>query len=431
MPVVDPLVLVRGLHLTATVLASGTVAFGVLVAGPALRGTGAGAGERLTRRLTVLAWVALVVAVLSGLAWLTLVAANILDVAPADVWRDGAVWPVITGTRYGQIASLRLAAALLLAVLLALPPRLPGLQAAQLAVVAVLAGALAFVGHAGAAPDAAGWLLLGSDLLHLLAASAWLGGLPGLALLLAWSRCGSRPVADRCAAMATARFSTLGVVCVGTIVASGLFNSWELLNGPTDLWTTTYGRVLSLKVGLFLVIVAVAAYNRYRLTPRLPAPDAVTSLQRNSLIEAGLGLGVLMLVGALGTMIPGGHIHPNAAPPESEAAFVHIHTETVMADVTIDPGHTGGRNTAVIRLSNEDFTVFAARRVRITLAPREGGDPTIERAADFSPDGTWTIADLTVPRAGVWVVRVLIDTGRDPPVVLDAPIVFTQCSNEC
>lgn len=428
MPVVDPLVLVRGLHLTATVLASGTVAFGVLVAGPALRGTGA--GERLTRRLTVLTWVALAVAVLSGLAWLTLIAVNILDVAPADVWRDGAVWPVITGTRYGQIASLRLVAAVALAVLLALPPHLPGLQAAQLAVVAVLAGLLAFVGHAGAAPGVAGWFLLGSDLLHLLAASAWLGGLPGLALLLAWSHGNTRPAAGRCAAMATARFSRLGIVCVGTIVASGLFNSWELLTGPWDLLTTTYGRVLSLKVGLFLTIVAVAAYNRYRITPRLPAPDAVTSLQRNSLIEAGLGLGVLMLVGALGTMIPGGHIHPNAAPPESEAAFVHIHTETVMADVTIDPGHTG-RNTAIIRLSNEDSTVFAARLVRITLAPREGGDPTIERAAEPSPDGTWTIAGLTVPRDGVWVVRVLIDTGRGPPVVLDAPIVFTQCSNEC
>ena len=142
MPVVDPLILVRGLHLAATVLASGTVAFGVLVAGPALRETNADGGELLARRLTMLVWTALAVAILSGWAWLTLIAANILDVPPFDVWRDGAIWPVITGIRYGQIACLRLVAALLLTVSLALPPRLPGLQAAQLAVVTVLAGSL-------------------------------------------------------------------------------------------------------------------------------------------------------------------------------------------------------------------------------------------------------------------------------------------------
>jgi putative copper resistance protein D len=403
----------------------------VLVAGPALRGTGVDGGERLARQLTWLVWTGLAVAVLSGFAWLALVAANILDIPPLDVWRDGAIWPAVTDTRFGQIACLRLVAALVLAMLLALPPPgLPALRAAQLAVAGILAGSLALVGHAGAAPGAAGWFLLGSDLLHLLAASAWLGGLPALALLLLWSRGGNRPAADRSAAMATARFSRLGIVCVGTLIGSGLFNSFELLSGPGDLLTTTYGRVLSLKVGLFAMIVTVAAYNRYCLTPRLPAPDAVASLHRNSLIEAGLGIGVLMLVGALGTMIPGGHIHTTAAPAGSEAAFVHIHTEAAMADVTIDPGRTG-RNTVVIRLSNEDSTVFAARSVRITLAPREGGGPTIEGAAQLSPDDTWTIAGLAVPRAGVWVVRVLIDNGSDPPFVLDGPIVFTQCSNEC
>lgn len=424
MPVVDLLILVRGIHLTATVLACGTVAVSVLVAGPVL----GVAGAAVLRWLTWLVWTALAVAVLSGLAWLTLVAANILDLPPGDVWRDGAIWPVITDTRYGQIACLRLAAAAVLAVLLALPPRLPGQRAAQLAVVAVLAGALAFVGHAGASPGALGWLLLGSDILHLLAASAWLGGLPALALMLAWSR--GNPVAGGRAAQATARFSTLGIVCVATLFASGLLNSWELLNDPGDLLTTTYGSVLSFKVGLFLMIVSVAAYNRYRLTPRLPAPPALAALQRNSLIEAGLGVGVLMLVGALGTMVPGGHMHTNTAPPESEAALVHIHTGAVMADVTIDPGHTG-KSTALIRLSREDSSVFAARFVRITLEPRDGGAPTIERVAEFSSDGTWAIAGLTIPRAGIWTVRVSIDTGHGPPIVLDAPIVITQCSNEC
>jgi putative copper resistance protein D len=422
-PLVEPLVLIRALHLTATVLASGTAAFMVLVATPMPNAI-------LRRQLIRLVWAALATAVLSGLAWLTMVAANILDLSPLDVWQGGAIWPVIADTRFGQVACLRLVVAGVLALLLLLPSASRGLRAGQLAAAAMFAGSLAPIGHAGAAPDAAGWLLLASDILHLLAASAWLGGLPALALLLARSRYGAGANAGSEAVITTARFSRLGMVCVGTLVGSGLFNSWQLLTGPGDLLETTYGRVLSCKVGLFLTMVAVAAYNRYRLTPRLPAPGALASLQRNSLIEAALGFGVLILVGALGTMIPGGHRHINEAPVGTEAAFVHIHTEAAMADVTIDPGRLG-RNTAVIRLSSEDYSTFPARAVRLRLAPRDGGGPTIERAAEASADGAWTIADFSVPKEGVWVVFVLIDNGQDPPIILDGPIVFAQCSNEC
>jgi hypothetical protein len=136
-----------------------------------------------------------------------------------------------------------------------------------------------------------------------------------------------------------------------------------------------------------------------------------------------------MLVGALGTMIPGGHVHTNSAPPQSEAAFVHIHTEAVMADVTIDPGQNR-KNTASVRLSREDSSEYPAREVKLVLEPREGTAQKLERAASQTPDGIWQVENLTIPRAGVWIVRLTIGTGTGA-VVLDAPIVITQCSNEC
>lgn len=410
MPVIDPLVLVRGVHFAATLLAVGTVCFIVLVAPPLLR-----------RRLTVMVWTALALTVLTGLAWLALIAANILDVPVAEIGRDGGLWTVLTETRFGQVAGVRLGLAVALGLLLA-APAFPGRSALQLAAVAGLAGLLALLGHAGATPGAAGWLHLAADVIHVLAAAAWLGGLPALALMLA--------ATTSTAAAATRRFSALGIVCVAALLASGSISSWQLLGGPGDLLATAYGRVLLAKIILFAAMVAIAAVNRTWLTPHLPTAPARRALLRNSLIETGCGFMVLMLVGALGTMVPSGHMLTKLAPLSSEAAFVHIHTETVMADISIMPGD--GKSTAVIRLSREDFTSYPAGDVRLAIEPRDGSRKALERTAAQTPDGTWEIGNLDISRAGVWNLRLtIIGTGSGAPVILDAPIVITQCSNEC
>lgn len=395
---------VRGVHFAATLWAAGTVCFVVLVAAP----------PPLVQRLRLMVWTALVLTVLTGLAWFVLIAANILDVPLAELGRGG-LWTVVSETRYGNVAALRLGFAMALAGLMVFS----GHHALKLAMAAGLAGLIAFVGHAGAAPGPAGWLHLTSDVVHILAASAWLGGLPAFAMAL-----GSTG-----AAATTARFSMLGMVSVGALLASGVVNSWQLLNGPGDLMATAYGRVLAVKIALFTAMVAVAAFNRTWLTPRLPAGGAITALRRNSLIETALGLAVVLLAGWLGTMIPSGHVHTNMPVTNSEAAYVHIHTEAAMADVTIEPIRAG-KSSIAIRLSREDFSVYPAGDVKLVIAPRDGGAASLERKAVRTADGTWFIDAIGIPGPGVWVLRITIE-GGGPPLVLDAPIVITQCSNEC
>src|SRR5262249_32401233 len=68
---------------------------------------------------------------------------------------------------------------------------------------------------------------------------------------------------------ATLRFSTLGLISVGLLIATGIVNGWILAGSVPALIGTDYGRLLLAKVALFLAMVAVAAVNRLRLTPRL------------------------------------------------------------------------------------------------------------------------------------------------------------------
>ena len=64
-------------------------------------------------------------------------------------------------------------------------------------------------------------------------------------------------------------FSVTGTVIVALVIGSGLVNSWMLV-GPQNVLTlpaTLYGQLLIAKILLFAIMLALAAANRFRLTP--------------------------------------------------------------------------------------------------------------------------------------------------------------------
>ena len=412
----DPLILVRAVHFAATLLAAGTTIFISAVAEPAAGKPGL---ATLRHQLIVLVWLALTVAVVAGGVWLVLLASDILGSSISDICLHGGAWQVLTDTRFGQVWCTRLALALLLA--LVLPWR--ATRWLQITIVAAFLGLLALVGHAGATPGPAGDLHLVSDVLHLLAAGAWLGGLPAFAFFLWQAGRGTGRARDAATVRVVDRFSRLGVLSVGILLASGLVNSWSLLNGPRDLIASDYGRLVALKIALFGAMVAIAAVNKFYLTPRLPKAAALRALRRNSLAEICLGLCVLVFVAVLGTQPPGTHVHAASTGIPLDAAFVHIHDQEVMADVTIEPGRAG-RTDVTIRVSREDFSSYPAKDVRLTLDPPSAGAQTIDRAATKQADGSWLVNDLTLTHAGIWTAKVIVRPVAGAPLVLDAPVVI-------
>jgi putative copper resistance protein D len=261
-------------------------------------------------------------------------------------------------------------------------------------------------------------------MVHLLAATAWLGGLPAFALLLRHARHMAEPLRYEFAIRATRRFSVVGILSVSALLASGLINSWYLLGGLRELVTTDYGRLVAFKIVLFAAMIAIASVNRLYLTPRLADPSAQRALQRNSLAEVSLGLCVLLCVGILGTLPPAAHKHaaPEGIPPD--AAFVHIHGEEAMADVTIDPGRVG-RVNVLIRVLRDDFSEFPTSQV--SLSASTPGLQPVSRTAVRQSDGIWRVNGIDLPQAGNWTVRVIIGSGADDKsIVLDAPIVIER-----
>lgn len=176
----------------------------------------------------------------------------------------------------------------------------------------VAVASLAWGGHGAATPDAPGTVHLAADIVHLLAASAWLGALAVL-LILVTPRGPATPARVASAHTALAGFATLGTAIVALIIASGLVNSVFLvrLDRMTSLGDSPYGRLLLLKLALFLAMLGCAAANRFRLTPRLASAmaggdtaPALARLRRSVALETALALLILGLVAWLGTLEP-------------------------------------------------------------------------------------------------------------------------------
>ncbi|WP_066577169.1 copper homeostasis membrane protein CopD [Sphingomonas koreensis] len=172
---------------------------------------------------------------------------------------------------------------------------------------------LAWTGHAAVSEGLTGVIHRASDIVHLLAASAWLGALAGLFLLLLAPA--DAMGIDRLdgARRALDAFSVTGSVIVGLIVVTGLANSVLILgfDNLAALFTSLWGQLLLVKILLFGIMLGFAAANRYRFVPGLEralklndSTRAVQLLRISLLLETGVAVAILALVAWLGTLSP-------------------------------------------------------------------------------------------------------------------------------
>ena len=254
----------------------------------------------------------LIASSMSGLllsaSWLLLMASSMAEVPLWPVDR-AAIDGLLSGSAIGTAWKVRMIG-LLIAGLAATRARwLPVVVASS----AVALASLAWTGHGSVGERMPGWGHLGADIVHLIASSAWVGALVGLILLV------SRPVAriDSEHLDLTHRalhgFGAVGTIVVATIVVTGLINSWFMvgIGNVATLATTLYGQLLLAKLALFAVMLALAALNRFRLTPSfersIAAADhrgALGTLRRSLAAETACVTVILALVAWLGTLAP-------------------------------------------------------------------------------------------------------------------------------
>jgi putative copper resistance protein D len=208
------------------------------------------------------------IALASGVSCMLLTAASMAG-SFSEALSLETMGAVLADTAFGWVWSVHLGLIAILAVIAgrdrrARRPHTVSLTALSAACLASLAG----VGHTQAQEGAAFAVRVIADGAHLLAAGAWLGGLVPLLALLT-SRPYERPEADTSRVLM--RFSGMGYAAVGLLAGTGVINGWYLLPSLSQLFTSLYGQLLTIKLGLFALMLLLAAMNRFWLVPRFRA----------------------------------------------------------------------------------------------------------------------------------------------------------------
>jgi len=284
------LALCRFAHFAAAMTLFGAMAFVVALTPPDL-------AHALRPATRAIAAAAIPAAALSAVVWLALESASM--VGDWSAFFDlGSISAVLTDTDFGAVWLWRLVLAAALVVALALGRGGPTL--ALLLGAALLLASLGLVDHAAMQAGAVGVLHRANDATHLLATAAWLGGLPMFALCL---KAYCDPNLSAGAVTAMRRFSFWGQFDVAIVVLTGFANVALTSGGLAP--ATPYRLLLAAKLVLVAMMIALALFNRYVLSPRLALDGAAgRALTRSCVAEVVLGAAVVALVSLFGLLDP-------------------------------------------------------------------------------------------------------------------------------
>jgi copper transport protein len=286
----------------------------------------------------------------------------------------------------------------------AVPPR--WLLGAVVICAAYLAVTPALSGHASIQSPTG--VFFPSDVLHVLAASVWVGGIACLLLVLpAATRQLDGPDRSRLLLATLTRFSPLALASVIAIVMTGVIQAYIDVRSLSGLLHSTYGTLIIAKSALLLVLVTVGWVNRERVIPavrRIVAagnlPGAAGLLARRTMRgELALMLAVFGVTAALISYAP---------PIDLASGPFSINTTlgSAVLEMTVEPAKVGLNTVHLYLINAKNGTQFTATKelTATSRLPSKGIGPLqlhpivagpghyILNSAVLSPGGTWEIA---------------------------------------
>lgn len=99
------------------------------------------------------------------------------------------------------------------------------------------------------------------------------------------------------------RFGKHAILLLLLLIAAGGLLLWELLGSWTEFFDTAYGQSIVIKLLLVLLIMAIAAFNKLRLVPKLNSPQGAQDFRRSVVIEGAVALSILLVTAYFSTVI--------------------------------------------------------------------------------------------------------------------------------
>lgn len=299
--------------------------------------------------------------------------------------------------RLTAIFSLRgLAGVAVLAAAAALAPRQLRLAALGAGSVGALTATL--VSHAAATGSLTEMAL---DLVHVIAAASWVGGVAAMVAVLLPSARALDPLE---LGRIVGRFSTMALVAVALLVTTGVVQSFQRLVLVEDLWETPYGLALLAKVVLLVIALALGALNLLLWGPRLRVRAAVPASRRGLAIgtagESVVFVGIVVATSLLTALVP--PAQPSGAAYDETRHVAGLRMQLLLAS------SGPGQNRYVLRVQEGFSPVTDAQRVafRFTMIEHDMGEN--ELVAEQRAPGEYVATGSATPMFGTWRVEALV-----------------------
>ena len=253
---------------------------------------------------------------------------------------------------------------------------------------------------------------LAADAIHATAAALWLGGLVGLVMVLSVRT----PETVRATAGIIGRFSRMAFWSVIALTLAGLTltitGSGASLN---SILTTTWGQLVLAKIGLTLIVVLIAAWNRRTLVPSLTSPTENTdelavrwaTLLRTIRAEAVLLVAVLALTAIVVNVPPA----RTAVVAKTDRVDITQQVDTGNVQLSVDPAIVGPNTVAVRYTDGTGQPINVANSMSIEFSQPSAGLEPITRQVPASEPGVFVIQgnELSIP--GTWTITIAVRTG--------------------
>jgi len=347
-----------------------------------------------------------------------------LVAATLDALEAGSVVDYLFGTRVG---GLQLARAVVSAAggaaLLFVAPRAAGVVAAATGFVGIIL--LVAAGHSAAVPGVAS--LIG-QVVHVAAASVWIGGIAGLLAIVRWPGLVAGPNRRPPELIVLVpRFSALALVSIGLVGLTGVHAAWTQTGVLVPIGTE-YGRTLLMKAAFATGALAVGGLNyldggrmmgwldgfRSRITIEVMLAAIVlvltASLAITPPVEEAAGVPIEPIPDAFGEVAP--DVTMEVFPGRPGVNRIVVTTIEAMAGRTalqLGLDNTEAGTTTVLPLELEGMSGMDHTDGGIGMSHGSGdGDGTLEwtaNAVGLPPDSTWDASVRVVNADGVEIWR--------------------------
>ena len=414
----------------------GGMSFLVLVARPALAVPGVQA-EIVAELRRLLSWGVL------GMAWIasvSLIVASVLQlVSQASVVYETSVVgalgnplrSLLAETDWGRLWIWRaLLAALMTAVLTVEWRRVrrepePRCSLALIYITAVLGiGVLVTISmtsHGAATPNVRSIAIL-NDLVHMVSAAVWVGGLLSLAMAVyvSFGMLGDSERRLILAALAR-RFSIIAGLSVAVLVMTGLYSAWAQVTVIQAL-STPYGWTLVVKIGIVALLLLAAAANLVWVRPRLSSDGrAAYWLRRLVAVECVLAVLVVLSVGFLTALEPARQVASRygADVRDQRLTFQESDEGAEMA-LRIIPGQVGQNKIEVSIRDRFGEPIANATDVRVRLSYLDADLGESPLSATHTGGGEYLLEGQLIGLAGAWQSELVVQR----PDAFDARAAF-------